>query len=405
MKKLFLATSILAASILTVQAQPLLTEHGIYEDFSTVNEYTADVTSGRGLFWWPSPNYTLVRNSVSKQLEVTASQKKWEHVPFGLGFGDDNGAAAGGVPYTVDLSGDGTWSFDITNTGTVQLAIYVQCVDINDVSVDCSPGATNFDNIWAYQTQIFVDAGTSVTFEAGSPNGAGSSVLNNCDFTTGVWGDYGTHTIRTDCNLKQIKGINITVLAGEKNPADYHAVELVGGSFTISNFSVGDTTVNAVTAPIPTIDLPISTLEIEGATDLSQKVGITTTGVWSAKSNANWLTPSVVTSTLGIDTIVFAATVNGSSSPRSTNVTLSSKYAEDQIITVTQKAAWGVGINDIDQRYFQIIGDTVYFDNTKCSIYSIQGKRISTTGTTHISLPSGIYIIQTPSGSQSIHIN
>jgi hypothetical protein len=239
-------------------AQPVLTDNSMFDDFSTAQEYNEPAT-GRGIYWWGSAGSSTVdRNEATNELIVHATQGVYQYNPFGVGFGDDNGALPGGVPFTIDLTNDGTWSFDITNYGTEDLHIRVACQDIEDTVVDCSPIPTPagvaFDNlnVWAYQTQIRVPAGQTVTFNNGTPNDAGNNRLNVCDFTQMVWGDWGvwdnvsqTHIgagVRKRCDMTQIKGFLITPLNAAKNTVDYHNLALTNGHFGISNFRVGNIT-------------------------------------------------------------------------------------------------------------------------------------------------------------------
>ncbi|MEI8115750.1 MAG: hypothetical protein WCI54_19110, partial [Bacteroidia bacterium] len=187
MKKLFLSAAALSFTIVFTQAQPKLTGLGFYDDFSTKTNYVADAATGRGLYWTTAfPEQTLTRDAANKRLTVKMTQKKWEYHPFSVTFGDSNGAAEGGDPYTIDLSGNGAYSFDITNTGTEDISVRVKAIDLENHEIDCAPGAKDFGEIWKYQTQIEVPSGQTVTMKAGAPNGAGGGILNTCDFTKEV---------------------------------------------------------------------------------------------------------------------------------------------------------------------------------------------------------------------------
>ena len=243
MKKTLLSATLTLATF-AMQAQPMLNDVAVYDDFSTQTEYSPDAQGTRGIYWWVTPGKQVItRDFENKQLDVSMSQVAYQYIPFGVGFG-----TTAGKPNTIDLSGDGTWSFDIENTGKEGLSMRVACQDDSNKLVDCAPTPAGmaFDPIWKYQTQILIPVGQKVTFKAGTPNGAGGGINNNCDFANGVWGDYGTPTyphigskIRRDCNLAKIKGINITVLSSEKNNVNQHALSLINGLFSISNFRVG----------------------------------------------------------------------------------------------------------------------------------------------------------------------
>jgi len=237
-----------AASLMTVMsyAQPELTANTVFDDFSTVDEHTADAGIGRGLYWWGQNGvHTMNRNATENKLEIEMAVAAHQYAPFGVGFGDSNGADPGGTPYTINISQDGSFSFDIENTGSESLSLRVACIDNQDRSIDSDAGVTTWNTVWSYQIQVIVPAGGSTTFMAGSPNGAGGDHLNSGSFENGSWAFYSNdpltnHTIRRDCDLTKIKGVNITVLNGEKKPADGHALALTDGKFNISNFRVGN---------------------------------------------------------------------------------------------------------------------------------------------------------------------
>jgi hypothetical protein len=252
MKKNLLIVSFCLLIFVAAFGQPELTKTGLYDDFSTKTDYSLPGTT-KGIYWWTqSGTNSVMRDTAKKQLMVHATQAEYQYVPFGLSFGTENGALA-----TVDLSKNGKWSFDITNYGTENLFLRVACQDIHDTLVDCNPipnaAGVPFDNlnVWAYQVQISIPIGKTVTFKAGTPNDAGAGNYNNCDFANGVWGDYGTwdpisktHVgagIRTNCNLAKIKSISFTPMNASKNSVDQHALPLLSGLFGISNLRVGTT--------------------------------------------------------------------------------------------------------------------------------------------------------------------
>jgi hypothetical protein len=257
MKKLLKMMCLLAMAQ-NAMSQPTLTDTELWEDFSTQTDYVADATSGRGLYWWGEQNiHTLTRDYTNKELDVTMTQQAYQYKPFGVSFGDDNGAAPGGVPNTIDLSGNGKFSFVIKNTGTEAISVRIACQDVNDRLVDCSPGALVFGDIWKYQTQIEVPVGRTVLFKVGTPNGAGGGIINNCDFANGVWGDYGVnpHVIKRPgdadfCDLTKIESIIITVLNAAKNTTDGHNLALTAGEFSISDFRIGSSAVTPIFSPI-----------------------------------------------------------------------------------------------------------------------------------------------------------
>lgn len=267
MKKILLTAATFAVAVANAFAQPEITSNGVYDDFSTVDEYN-DPETGRGIYWWGTPVSvrggginSVTRDAVNNQIIVKATNPEYQYTPFGVSFGDDNGALPGGVPNTIDLSQNGVWSFDITNYGTENILLRVACQDYLDRVLDCieipNPNNLEFDalDVWKYQVQILIPAGKTVTFKAGTANGAGGGMINNCDFTKSVWGDYGVWNnvtkkhdgagVRKLCDLTKIKGISFTPMNARKKPGDGHSYALTAGNFGISNFRVG-----TVSAPL-----------------------------------------------------------------------------------------------------------------------------------------------------------
>ena len=239
MKKQILTSMAVAMITMLSFAQPNLDENGFTDDFSTVTEYSD--TGNVGIFWWGETIHNMTRDSDNSRLEIEMYQNQGMYTPFGVGFGDSNGELVGGDPYTIDISQNGQFSFDVENYGTQDLAIRVACIDENDNIIDYYNGTTVFGDVWRYQIQIIVPAGESMTFEAGTDNGAGGNHINTADFVGGIWARYdiNPHVLSTDCDLTKIRGINITVLNGEKDPNDGHHIALTDGKFRISNFRLG----------------------------------------------------------------------------------------------------------------------------------------------------------------------
>jgi len=253
MKKQLTTLAYISFACFSAFAQPQLNANGFFDDFSLTADYVENAETGRGIYWWNEANQTITRNPTNKSIDVVMTQANRGYVPFGVGFGDSNGEAAGGTPYTIDISKNGKFSFDITNHSTKEdISIRIVCIDVQNrqVSHNSPVGGYVFNDNWRYQMQVLVPMGQTVTFTTGSPNGEGT--LNAGDFVGGNWADYGSrtglpepnhHPIRTDCDLTQIKGINLTVLNASKPASnDYHNLALTDGNFSISNFKVGDVT-------------------------------------------------------------------------------------------------------------------------------------------------------------------
>ena len=85
---------------------------------------------------------------------------------------------------------------------------------------------------------------------------------------------------------------------------------------------------------------------------------------------------------------------------------VSLKGAFIQTISVNQVAGSGtaIAIEQSEKKSYHIIENTVYFENSETSVYTILGQRLSAIGDKSISLQSGIYIVQSPKGYDKIVI-
>jgi hypothetical protein len=160
----------------------------------------------------------------------------------------------------------------------------------------------------------------------------------------------------------------------------------------------------------PIITLQKTTISFTD-TASTDSVIITSNGPWSANSDVSWLSVSP-TSGSGNDTIIITAEPNTTGIARTGTVTISSdasvvlKTNTTQTITVTQAAKTGTGftIEQAEKKGYHIIENTVYFENSETSVYTILGQRLSAIGDLSITLQSGIYIVQTPKGCDKIVI-
>ena len=333
MKNNYLLLAILFCSF-SMKAQPVLTKYGLFDDFSTTKIKGSDAVSGRSLIWttYNDVEQTLTRDSANKRLQVRTTQEKENYHSFGVSFGKDKE----GKPYTIDLSANGKFSFDITNTGTEGLNVRISCIDTNGRQEDCSAGAI-WVNPWNYQWQVIVAAGRTVTFKDGTPNNAGGMINNDCNFATGLWGDYVNKIIRNDCDLRHIKSIQITVLNSSISRADNHAYPLLNGLLSISNFSVGDTSASASTNPkYITISAPSVVMMNTGGTNKS--IAIESNIQWkdSVSSDQTWLSVSPISGKVGSDSLLFTATANTTATSRTAYVTIWGDGATARTITVPQ---------------------------------------------------------------------
>jgi len=143
MKKVLLSLSMLAA-VMVANAQTVGV--GTYDDFAA-SEYGTDAG---GIFWWTPTTpasvvnyYTLKRNvSNSGVLEIVvnkttsaASSDQEKYAPFGFGFGDDNGAAADGNKFSIDITANKMLTFKYKASAGAPL-IKVKLKDVNGKEIE-----------------------------------------------------------------------------------------------------------------------------------------------------------------------------------------------------------------------------------------------------------------------------
>ncbi len=147
MKKVLLSLAVIAAAMVTANAQSVGV--GMYDDFATVGnstdnptgEYSKQFTVGAntytgGLFWYTDANYTSTYTKTRANGVMTiAVNKGTEYSVVGAGFGDTNGDGTG-TSFTLDISGNKTFSINLQ--ATVAVAVDVQIQDINGTKIEIS---------------------------------------------------------------------------------------------------------------------------------------------------------------------------------------------------------------------------------------------------------------------------
>jgi len=89
MKKTLISETLTLATF-AMQAQPMLSDVAVYDDFSTQTEYSVDEQGT--IYWWVTAGKQVVtRDSENKQLDVSMSQVAYQYIPFGVGFGTTAG--------------------------------------------------------------------------------------------------------------------------------------------------------------------------------------------------------------------------------------------------------------------------------------------------------------------------
>jgi len=152
---------------------------------------------------------------------------------------------------------------------------------------------------------------------------------------------------------------------------------------------------------VPSLSVSTNTATITKLEGSTTTINITSNTAWTAISDELWLTTSNLNGTL----LTLTAAAN-SSIARTATVTISATGVPSQTIIVTQAdgTGTGIGIKYSPKKCYNIIGNTVIFENNGISVYSILGQCLSVIGDKSLTLPVGIYIIQTPYGSDKIVI-
>jgi len=79
----------------------------------------------------------------------------------------------------------------------------------------------------------------------------------------------------------------------------------------------------------------------------------------------------------------------------------------EKTISIIQDANSGItAIATISSRtkHYKIIGNTILFDYKDATVYNLLGVRLSSKGETSVSLPAGIYFVQTANGTDKFVI-
>lgn len=213
MKKVLLSLSMLAAVMSTASAQSILVGVGANDDVANVVEYN-NPTDNSGIYWWASECYAQFPNfgTASTTPVITDGVKRREggaltvsidktqvtnsgtadcvdadaaYVPFGLNFGDDNGAATDGAPYYIDISGAKTFSCKIKASAAV--AVRVQFEDLNGKKIEGTAAVYgseySFNATTTFQTWT-LDLTGGVGFQhSGCAGGTNPCAITGFDYT------------------------------------------------------------------------------------------------------------------------------------------------------------------------------------------------------------------------------
>lgn len=148
MKKVLLSLSMLAA-VMTANAQNVGV--GAYDDFTTIGNATdnptgeyskqftdaSEVTQTAGMFWYKDEAFASTYTNTRANGEYTIIvNKDVEYSVVGMGFGDDNGPAAGGNSFYIDITNAKMFSCKIK--ASVPVTVKVQFEDANGKKAEAS---------------------------------------------------------------------------------------------------------------------------------------------------------------------------------------------------------------------------------------------------------------------------
>ena len=224
----------------------------------------------------------------------------------------------------------------------------------------------------------------------------------NLDFGFKEWSGDGATTTTTSNGFYYFNvtdGWSGTIKASATN------FDLYPDSLVFTNINSNKSNQNFVEY-VPSLSVSSNTATIAQNAGSTTTVKITSNTEWTAISDGNWLTINPSTTTTGNATITLTASANTNTTTRSATVTVSGTGVSSQTITVTQAegSETGISIEYLQKKCYSIIGNTVSIENNGTLVYSILGQCLSVIGDKAVTLPVGIYIIQTPYGSNKIVI-
>lgn len=284
MKKLLI--TLLAFTAVNSYAQKL--GNFVQDDFATSTEY-GDSTGG--VFWFgtepdvkkgPSPITSMVRGS--GKLVVSGTDIA-DFRPFGFGFGDSNGAAAGGTPFSKNFGSNMNIKFTVKNnvsTDSIWFTFKFEDADGGEAEFRPDTGAVDWSNqkkkigalVLPSETKtISLDVSSygnigglkAVNYSCGSPNA--------CPLTT--------YTLNPAKITKVLFFVNGAALLKYADRGEYKDFSPYTGSFEISNFQMGAVptgineaaaTANTSIYPNPTSDFVNIALDLKESADVKVTV-------------------------------------------------------------------------------------------------------------------------------------
>jgi len=256
---------------------------GIYDNFTAKEAPSNGV---QGLYHWGdtllagdlNPEFIASpkRNPVTGMLDAVITQGKGKYVPFGIGFGDSNGALPGGSSYSIDLTSDKTFKMKVKNSSATVVKVRLSLQDTSMNVID-TYAAADPATIWTSAIEIEVAANGLATLE-GTFAGAGQA----------VYGPKGDNTdnlfITNKFNFKAVSTILITVFNSLQDAADgYKTLPIAGVAFSVDEIQLGvcpkgsavntiSTGVTANVYPNPTSDVANVTMNLNQVSSVNISV-------------------------------------------------------------------------------------------------------------------------------------
>jgi len=183
MKKVLLSLSMLA-SVMTASAQNV--GSGIYDDFTAVNDIG---TASGGIFFFAdavwtqfypnfqdsttvAPKHLARRNGSTMAVTInkaapytltgTLQDNNAQYSPFGVNFGDDNGADPNGNPFYIDISKNQKFSVDLKAYKDVKIRVQFQDASNNSIEATAGTGDSWAFDVTPTMTTFTLDISNAV---------------------------------------------------------------------------------------------------------------------------------------------------------------------------------------------------------------------------------------------------
>lgn len=279
MKKILLSAAALTFSMGIASAQTLIGDKFIKDDFSSADPYFEEST-GRGLFWYEgTAPYSIVRNGDGKLLVNVTNATNF--APFGLSFGDDNGAEPGGNPFHVDFGTNMDIKFSITNnseSATDSAYVTIRFEDAEGGASEIHPDISAVTSDWGgprkQKIEFLLVPGETKTINIdlssfGSIGGLEATGWTCSSPLTCPVTEYTLNPAKITNMLFFVNGDANLPVSDRKYPN----ISSYNGQLVISNFSVGNVTLATNSAsvvssklyPNPTSDVANLELNLKNA--------------------------------------------------------------------------------------------------------------------------------------------